>query len=388
MINNTLIKKIFEAAYIQRWNDHLRPSMGFTELDKQAHKVIIAYVIGKIEEALGNNFSWLKLIEGSVFETLQRIITTDIKPPIFYKLKSVHGEKFNRWIYSEIKEKSGIEDNLFFENLDKYLFDERYCFFEKKILKAAHYLATYWEFKIIYDMNKNLYGIEKTRENILSEIENHYDLVSVKEIMTIRENTRNFIDLVGQLRFQQRWAHTPRMPETSVLGHMYIVAALGYFDNFHLQICDRLKYNYFFGGIFHDLPEVMTRDIISPVKRGVEGLDELLKEIEIQQIKENVLPLLPKTLHLEIEYFVKDEFECKFQEGGKTKFVSKDELFEKYNDDNFNPVDGKKIKEYDIIAAYFEALISIENGIKPITLLQAKENMEKKYKFLNIFINE
>jgi putative hydrolase of HD superfamily len=386
MINSTLIKKLYEAAYIQRWNDHLRPSVGFTELDKQAHKVIIAYIIGKIEESIGSKVDWLKLIEGSVFETLQRIITTDIKPPIFYKLKSVHGEKFNKWIFSEIQSNSGISDKKFFENLQNYLFDEKYCFFEKKILKAAHYLATYWEFKIIYEMNKNLYGIDKTRENILSEIENHYDLVSVKEIMTIRENIRNFIDLVGQLRFQQRWAHTPRMPETSVIGHMYIVAALGYFDNFNLKVCDRLKYNYFFGGIFHDLPEVMTRDIISPVKKGVEGLDELLKEIEIQQIRENLLPLLPKSFHDEIEYFVKDEFECKLIDGVKIKLVDRDELFEKYNDDRFNPLDGKKIKEYDIIAAYFEALVSIENGIKPTTLIQAKENMEKKYKFLDDII--
>jgi putative hydrolase of HD superfamily len=348
--------------------------------------VIISYIIGKIEESIGSKVDWLKLIEGSVFETLQRIITTDIKPPIFYKLKSVHGEKFNKWIFSEIQSNSGISDKKFFENLQNYLFDEKYCFFEKKILKAAHYLATYWEFKIIYEMNKNLYGIDKTRENILSEIENHYDLVSVKEIMTIRENIRNFIDLVGQLRFQQRWAHTPRMPETSVIGHMYIVAALGYFDNFNLKVCDRLKYNYFFGGIFHDLPEVMTRDIISPVKKGVEGLDELLKEIEIQQIRENLLPLLPKSFHDEIEYFVKDEFECKLVDGVKIKFVDRDELFEKYNYDRFNPLDGKKIKEYDIIAAYFEALISIESGIKPVTLIQAKENMEKKYKFLDDII--
>lgn len=32
-----LIEFIFEAAHIQRWNDHIRPQ-GFTELDKQAHK--------------------------------------------------------------------------------------------------------------------------------------------------------------------------------------------------------------------------------------------------------------------------------------------------------------------------------------------------------------
>ena len=44
-----LIQFIFEAAYIQRWNDHIRPQ-GFTELDKQAHKMMILYVLARYEE--------------------------------------------------------------------------------------------------------------------------------------------------------------------------------------------------------------------------------------------------------------------------------------------------------------------------------------------------
>ena len=33
-----------------------------------------------------------------------------------------------------------------------------------------------------------------------------------------------------------------------------------------------------------DLPEVLTRDIVSPVKASVEGLDSLIKEIEDDQM--------------------------------------------------------------------------------------------------------
>ncbi|MGZ7169402.1 MAG: HD domain-containing protein [Halobacteriota archaeon] len=32
--------------------------------------------------------------------------------------------------------------------------------------------------------------------------------------------------------------------------------------------CYRRRFHNFFGGLFHDLPEALTRDIISPVKRG------------------------------------------------------------------------------------------------------------------------
>ena len=47
MIEN-LIERFYEAASMNRWNDHIRP-VELTELDKQAHKMVIAYVIAKFE---------------------------------------------------------------------------------------------------------------------------------------------------------------------------------------------------------------------------------------------------------------------------------------------------------------------------------------------------
>ena len=49
MIRKGLIEKLFEAASIQRWNDHVRP-VELTELDKQAHKIVIAFVVPRYSE--------------------------------------------------------------------------------------------------------------------------------------------------------------------------------------------------------------------------------------------------------------------------------------------------------------------------------------------------
>jgi putative hydrolases of HD superfamily len=87
----------------------------------------------------------------------------------------------------------------------------------------------------------------------------------------LKKKTYNFIDMVGQLRFQKRWAHSPRVPETSVLGHMLIVAILSYLISLERRACPQRASNNYFAGLFHDLPEVLTRDIISPIKRSVEG---------------------------------------------------------------------------------------------------------------------
>ena len=104
MISKQLLKLLFEAASIQRWNDHIRPEH-FTELDKQAHKMVYAYVLGKMEETdRGVTINWRSLIEGALFEFFHRIVLTDIKPPVFHKLMAEKGEQLNRWVLYKISD--------------------------------------------------------------------------------------------------------------------------------------------------------------------------------------------------------------------------------------------------------------------------------------------
>ncbi len=44
-----LLRKIFVSASIRRWNDQACP-VEFVELDKQAHKMVIAYFLSRYEE--------------------------------------------------------------------------------------------------------------------------------------------------------------------------------------------------------------------------------------------------------------------------------------------------------------------------------------------------
>ncbi len=217
MISRGIIERFYDAATIQRWNDHVRP-VEMTELDKQAHKLMIAYVIGRFEETEGKaGIDWVRLIEGGVFEFLHRVILTDIKPPVFHRMMAEKGRELNQYVIRTLeKDMAGIGDG-FAAKFERYFGDPAYAATERRILKAAHYLATNWEFKIVYTMCPFVYGIEKTKEEIENQIEDHYDLIGVQKL-SLGKKSFGFIDLCGQLRFQQRWAQTPRIPKTSVLG--------------------------------------------------------------------------------------------------------------------------------------------------------------------------
>lgn len=379
MIKKPILELFYEAAHIQRWNDHIRPQ-GFTELDKQAHKMIIAYLVAKYEESdRGAEVDWVGLIEGGIFEFLHRIMLTDIKPPVFHKLMAKHGDQLNRWVLEKLQGRVEEIPGGFYENFERYLFDPAYRRLEKRILKAAHYMATNWEFQIVYKLNSTLYGIEETRASIENELEEYYDLAGIQKI-GLGKRSKNFIDFVGQLRFQQRWAQSPRVPETSVMGHMLIVAMFSYLCSRELGACDVRIRNNFYGGLFHDLPEVLTRDIVSPVKRAVEGFDEMLKEIESAQLEQRLLPLLPRSWHNELKYYIEDEFVSKIvSPEGVITVVTSDQIGELYNRSEYNPLDGEVIRACDHLAAFIEASLSLSHGISSHHLVEAIGTLYKRY---------
>lgn len=375
MLKKSLIEFIFEAGSIERWNDHIRPSRGFTELDKQAHKMLYSYVLSNIAQGIDRK----KLIDGCIFEFLHRLVLTDIKPPVFHRLMKEKGDQINTWVFSSIEEDICDIPGGFFENFKRYYLDPEYSKAEKELLQCAHYLATKWEFDIIYGSNSTCFGIDKTRREIDMKLESFGNIPYFKEF-SHDENLKSFTNFLGQLRFQQRWSKTPRLPATSVMGHTLIVAVLSYLCSCEIGACTARIINNFFGGLFHDMPEVLTRDIVSPVKNSVIGLDELIKEIEDLQMHEVIYPLIPKKWHEEFAYFTQNEFSSKIKRDGETILVSTDEINEKYNSDMFCPYDGEIVRAMDNFGAYIETYFSHTTGVTSHTLRDANRDLYEAYK--------
>ena len=175
------VDKLFDLAVIERWNDHPRP-FNITELDKQSHKAIIAYLLAKMEEEeKGIEINWKDLIDGLIFEALQRAVLTDIKPTLFHKLLKIKKEKINKFVLEQYEDQlSDINEELF-EKMKNYFEHEEFLHTEKRIISAAHYLATYWEFQFIYKVSSDMYGIEETKKEIENRLEDFYDLIGVQK---------------------------------------------------------------------------------------------------------------------------------------------------------------------------------------------------------------
>ncbi len=386
MLNPKLLELIFSASSIQRWNDYPR-MVELVELDKQAHKMIIAYLLGKIESNQGKYINFTALIEIGVFEFLRRVVVTDIRPDVFRVILKQKKSELNKWVLEQLEPYiKDIDDGEFLVRFEKFLEDDELYKKERFILKASSYLSTRWEFSIIYQTSQFLSDIDSVKSAVEEEIEDYYELLGVRKI-ALKQKLSRFVDLSGRLRFQKRWAQTPRIPETSVLGHMLIVAMLSYFYSLEVKACDKRLQNNFFCSLFHDLPEALTRDIITPVKYSVSGLDEIISDYEVKMINEEVLPLLPSDMVDEFKYLIgiydedkKDEFLDKTYQDN-IKVVENISL---YNEDRYNVIDGKALKMCDRFAAFMEASLSIYHGVKSNELINGKKQTEEKIKNIGL----
>lgn len=312
---------------------------------------------------------------------MYRAVLTDLKPPVFHHLVKHKKKELDAYVKKEIFDI--IDEKLQTKFLAYVNSDENEI--ERRILHAAHFLASRWEFEIIYNFHPKAVGVREIKERIDSEVEDFLELTGVRRL-ELGIKSKNFLETCAMLRFQKRWAKTPRIPQTSVLGHMLFVAVTTYLLSLEYGACDKKLTNNFFTALFHDIAESLTRDIISPVKYGVEGLDELLSEYEQKILEERLLPLLPRYLRDEMRYFVTDEFANKIKPDGRLKIIEEKELMkDEYNSDSYNGIDGSLVKVADHIGAFIEATASIRNGVAPIALINAKDALLKKYEGVKIF---
>ena len=386
-MNKKLSLRIFEGFSIQRWNDLIRP-FDMVEMDKAAEKMVLAYIIGKYEENKGNFIDWEWIIHASFFDLLRKIALCDIKAPVQQMLKREFLDEYmrlNEWVLNQYRPL--INDDDLFSRFTIYV-GQKAGYFKLpeelnaslRVYNAAHKYATMRELDMLAVVNEKQ-RLEKIYTELEADIQPFLDLEGLQKIMT-HQKPFDFLMKIEQLRFQTRWNQTPRVPATSVLGHCFYVAImtmlLGRESN--PDMCKRRVINNFFSALFHDLPESVTRDIISPVKQATDGLPDIVKKIEDEIVAKELVPLMEDFFRDELIYYTSDEFSDRILDAKKNvKKVSWEDLNNFYNEDELYPVDGRLVRICDHLAALMEADISIKHGITSVHLINGRKGMLSHY---------
>ncbi|WP_027175388.1 HD domain-containing protein [Desulfovibrio aminophilus] len=385
IIRKSLLELVFSGSFMKRWNDKLRP-MELVEVDKQGHKMITAWLLFMLSSRNLSLDERLRLgdeiVEGGLFDYFYRLVITDIKPPVFYQIKANPADyrKLTAWVLDQLRPRVTPLGEETWERMTRHLMNPVDDTPARRILLAAHLFASYSEFKLLKTLNRADDEMAEIEKSFVDRLRGLEDLPGVTDLLAGSESVLGrFAGICGHLRFQKRWSQTPRIPETSVLGHVFVVAAFAWFFSLEVGACRARRQNNFFSGLFHDLPELLTRDIISPVKLSAPEIADLIKAYENRELQRLVMDPLRTNGFADVAgrlgYYLGQETGSEFTaavvENGHARAMSSTELSRDCNHDELDPKDGELLKMCDKLAAFIEAYTALRTGITSDQLTQA-----------------
>jgi competence protein ComGF len=158
-LSKSLLQFVFSGSHMKRWNDKLR-FMELIEIDKQAHKMIVAWMLCQLSgegRTREERYSLEEaVVEGGIFDYLFRLVITDIKPPILYRIKE-NPEQYRRlaaWGVAEVEPHLRPLGEEFWERFTRHVFEGQGTGTAAEILASAHLYASVWEFRLLRHLNE------------------------------------------------------------------------------------------------------------------------------------------------------------------------------------------------------------------------------------------
>lgn len=152
-----------------------------------------------------------------------------------------------------------------------------------------------------------------------------------------QSDTERYLFIIHRLVSSFRWNRSNRKYPVSVLAHTYLITFFTYIIGNEEKLDHETISDMMLTALFHDVPEAITGDIITPTKKAVPGLEEAIEHIEKDMVEEYLLSYLASHNFMEI-------YKRKMLTPWKEKY-------------------GKLVKLADIYSAYFEA--KIEGNTSP-----------------------
>ena len=302
-MNDSLIAALESMLALQRWN-FLPRLETWVEAENAAYVTHVCYALGR---ASGLSQPGLQhLLTRSLLKSLNKHYLTDISVAIRDKLKRSSSGAWTRLVDATARQTSELFPKKISAKLKRYLTDN-----PQYIVTGANYDANrrtqdkietiirYAQYKVAYDeckVNMKVYEADyRTIVNdLLSRIQHVDGCANYEQVLA--QNPTYFIT-IKRLKYLRRWNRINRILSTTVMGHTYLVAVLAF------MLCsvsdasstkkELFMYSTLLRALFHDVPESLTGDIITPVKRAIEKHDKTLLDNVERELNQELIDSAP-----------------------------------------------------------------------------------------------
>lgn len=350
MIGMILKNMLTRGLSMKRWNNYPRIE-DMCLLDNVGYTLHIAEFLAYLEEQKWHSINREFLIKRIIFGSLKNLILSDINSGTkTYILKN------NPEIFSALEKKAlnyvlSLPAPEYIKNDIQSIMENDTFQKELLIIQWAKRVAGWKESEVNAKIFTEIYEIP-VREIKKSLDESTQKLESMKQLLE-NENYLKYLSHIRRLSHCMRWNQQNRIFPISVMSHLVLITFLTYvlvmIENKNEKKYDMTEM--LLRALYHDIPEAITWDIITPTKKAVPGFVELLEKVEIDMMNDYLFHYIPQ------DY--------------KTKLFP-------YMLHPFQGAEGEIVKNADILSALLEAKVEVNHG---------SENFKEIYRTIKKKVN-
>lgn len=329
----TLLKLMLTSGIsMKRWNNFPRIE-DISHLDNVWFTLHIAMFLSFLEEQSWKVVDKEFIIKKIIFNSIKILVLSDIN-----SWTRNYIEKVNKDIFIKLEQK--VYDYIFSFDAPDYLKDDiiqtihnKDKLLELSIIESSKRYAGYKECLVNREVFADMY--EVPYKDIMTQLdEKRKDLKSL-DMLLKNPNYEKYLSNIRKLSHSLRWNQQKRMFPISVMSHLVLITFLSYvlwtIEN-HKNWKNLNIFELMFKALYHDIPEAITWDIITPTKKAIHWFEEILEEVERDMLEDYLF------------YYVWDEYEA----------YVKDYMLNPWTWEEW-----PYVKAADIISALFEAKIEV-----------------------------
>ena len=297
------INEVFKRLNILRRWTSVTTDDKYNELAKQALNCITAYMLASNYEKEGNIVNWERFPKIAVYRAFQKAyVYFDTPEHIIDEICTIGDVKkdaFNKATNEIIAE---LTDDEFSDYLAEGIGTK-----EMDLYRAATKIATLVELEEVAPFIKNPTEYREKYNEIIHSLERFSDIPGIADFSDPNGDYFNLLLKISKLRNQNRWAVQPYSINCSVLGHLFDTAVFSYFIGLEQFENEKTASKMFFLGIFHDLAEVWTSDVPSPIKDRIPGFRAATEKYEALVLERYLYNKIPKFMAEKIRLVMFEE---------------------------------------------------------------------------------
>ncbi len=332
----TLLKLMFSKwLSIKRWNNFPRVE-DITPLDNAWFVIHISLFLAQIEEKQWREIDKDFIIKKILFQLFNALILSDINSwtrdyilkidsKIMWELENKVLEFINWFSWADFIK----------EDMQKILSDNSKKIEDEIILSAKKFA---WYQECVINSRVFLYAYDVAMEQIKEYLELHKkNLFSLRELLK-NDNFKIYLSHIRRLSHSMRWSWKQRKYPISVMSHLTIVTFISYimWTLENKNGWDYDVYNLMVRWVYHDIPEAITWDIITPIKDAVKGFRDVLEQVEENMLNDYFFIYVWEDYRDEIKKCMLDPFSWKAWEIVKQADIISALLEAKIERDNWN----------------------------------------------------